>query len=149
VNVAQCRPRARGQFITPTCSGSMGGVRTQPIAQEHIRQNIPCYDYVKNLENPLRVGRRRSPFDMITRGRLKFNISLPVISSVFAFPPSKSLNDRLGGYDANSVVVDVFLTKVGTTRSWVGFLWEWELTPGINCAKKNKNLLGFNTEGPC
>ena len=38
---------------------------------------------------------------------------------------------------------------MGLIQLWVVFLWAWERILGINYDKKNKNLLCFNTGGPC
>lgn len=61
----------------------------------------------------------------------------------------KSLYDRLGGYDAISAVVDVFLTRVWDDPVVGRFFVGMGTDTRDQLRQKNKNLLCFNTGGPC
>ena len=62
---------------------------------------------------------------------------------------AKSLYERLGGYDAISAVVDVFLTKVWDDPVVGRFFIGMGTDTRNQLRQKNKNLLCFNTGGPC
>ena len=61
----------------------------------------------------------------------------------------KSLYERLGGYDAISAVVDVFLTKVWDDPVVGRYFIGMGTDTRNQLRQKNKNLLCFNTGGPC
>lgn len=61
----------------------------------------------------------------------------------------KSLYDRLGGYDAISAVVDVFLTSVWEDPVVSRFFVGMGTASRDQLRQKNKNLLCFSTGGPC
>ncbi len=61
----------------------------------------------------------------------------------------KSLYERLGGYDAISAVVDVFLTKIWDDPVVGRFFVGMGTDTRNKLRQKNKNLLCFNTGGPC
>jgi hemoglobin len=95
---------------------------------------------------------------MKTRRMVRFNKSLSSIrffaligttSSLSFAETNRSLYERLGGYDAISAVVDVFLIKVWEDpvvgRFFVGMGTD---TPN-QLRQKNKNLMCANTGGPC
>lgn len=63
--------------------------------------------------------------------------------------PEKSLYDRLGGYDAISAVVDVFLERVWADPVVGRFFVGMGTDTRNQLRQKNKNLLCFNTGGPC
>jgi len=69
--------------------------------------------------------------------------------SISSANTEKSLYDRLGGYDAISAVVDVFLQRVWDDpvvgRYFVGMGTDTR----NSLRQKNKNLLCYNTGGPC
>ena len=70
-------------------------------------------------------------------------------SSLSLAETDRSLNERLGGYDAISAVVDVFLTKVWEDPV-VGRFFVGMVTDTRNqLRQKNKNLMCANTGGPC
>ncbi|MDH5575717.1 MAG: group 1 truncated hemoglobin [Nitrospirota bacterium] len=70
-------------------------------------------------------------------------------SSLSFAETDRSLYERLGGYDAISAVVDVFLTKVWEDpvvgRYFVGMGTDTR----NQLRQKNKNLMCTNTGGPC
>ncbi len=61
----------------------------------------------------------------------------------------KSLYDRLGGYNAISAVVDAFLTRVWDDPIVGRFFVGMGTDTRDQLRQKNKNLLCFNTGGPC
>ena len=61
----------------------------------------------------------------------------------------KSLYERLGGYDAISGVVDVFLTKVWDDPVVGRYFIGMGTDTRNQLRQKNKNLLCFNAGGPC
>lgn len=63
--------------------------------------------------------------------------------------PQKSLYERIGGYDAISAVVDVFLTKVWDDPVVGRYFIGMGTDTRNQLRQKNKNLLCFNTGGPC
>ena len=78
-----------------------------------------------------------------------------VIAFVFFLPlaanagEQKSLYERLGGYDAISAVVDVFLEKVWADPEIERFFIGMGTDTRNQLRQKNKNLLCYNTGGPC
>ncbi len=70
-------------------------------------------------------------------------------SSLSLAETDRSLYERLGGYDAISAVVDVFLTKIWEDpvvgRYFVGMGTDTR----NQLRQKNKNLMCANTGGPC
>ena len=63
--------------------------------------------------------------------------------------PEKSLYDRLGGYDAISGVIDVFLQKVWDDPTVGRYFVGMGTDTRNQLRQKNKNLLCYNTGGPC
>ena len=61
----------------------------------------------------------------------------------------KTLYDRLGGYDAISAVVDVFLQRVWDDPVVGRFFVGMGTDTRNQLRQKNKNFLCFNTGGPC
>lgn len=61
----------------------------------------------------------------------------------------KSLYERLGGYDAISGVVDEFLERVWDDPVVGRFFVGMGTDTRTQLRQKNKNLLCFNTGGPC
>ncbi|GJL55920.1 MAG: hypothetical protein NPIRA02_30520 [Nitrospirales bacterium] len=61
----------------------------------------------------------------------------------------KSLYERLGGYDAISAVVDVFLEKIWDDPIVGRYFIGMGTDTRNQLRQKNKNLLCFNTGGPC
>ena len=61
--------------------------------------------------------------------------------------PEKSLYERLGGYDAISAVVDVFLKEVWADPIVGRFLLAWEQIREINCDKKTKTFCASTRVG--
>ncbi|WP_447969622.1 group I truncated hemoglobin [Nitrospira sp. M1] len=61
----------------------------------------------------------------------------------------KSLYERLGGYDAISAVVDVFLVKIWDDPVVGRYFIGMGTDTRNQLRQKNKNLLCFNTGGPC
>jgi hemoglobin len=75
--------------------------------------------------------------------------TIPSFADAVEETPEKSLYERLGGYDAISAVVDVFLVKIWEDPV-VGRFFVGMGTDTRNLLRqKNKNLLCFNTGGPC
>ncbi len=73
----------------------------------------------------------------------------PSFAETMGETQEKSLYERLGGYDAISGVVDVFLTKIWEDPV-VGRFFVGMGTDTRNLlSQKNKNLLCANTGGPC
>ncbi len=75
--------------------------------------------------------------------------AIPSFAETMGDTQEKSLYERLGGYDAISAVVDVFLVKVWDDpvvgRYFVGMGTDTR----NQLRQKNKNLLCANTGGPC
>ncbi len=75
--------------------------------------------------------------------------TMPSFAETMGETQEKSLYERLGGYDAISAVVDVFLVKVWDApvvdRYFVGMGTDTR----NQLRQKNKNLLCANTGGPC
>ncbi len=69
--------------------------------------------------------------------------------SVTQAEQQKPLYERLGGYDAISTVVDVFLTKVWDDPVVGRYFIGMGTDTRNQLRQKNKNLLCFNTGGPC
>lgn len=61
----------------------------------------------------------------------------------------KTLYERLGGYDAISAVVDEFLQRVWDDPTVGRFFVGMGTDTRNQLRQKNKNLLCFNTGGPC
>ncbi|GJL63338.1 MAG: hypothetical protein NPIRA04_19920 [Nitrospirales bacterium] len=61
----------------------------------------------------------------------------------------KSLYDRLGGYDAISAVVDEFLERIWDDPVVGRYFIGMGTDTRNQLRQKNKNLLCFNTGGPC
>ena len=80
---------------------------------------------------------------------LVFIIVLLAIPLTTYAEPQKSLYERLGGYDAISAVVDVFLTKVWDDPVVGRYFIGMGTDTRNQLRQKNKNLLCFNTGGPC
>jgi len=78
-----------------------------------------------------------------------FVVLLGTTSSLSLAETNRSLYERLGGYDAISAVVDVFLIKVWEDpvvgRYFVGMGTDTR----NQLRQKNKNLMCANTGGPC
>jgi len=71
------------------------------------------------------------------------------ISSLSLAETDRSLYERLGGYDAISAVVDVFLTKVWEDPVVGRFFVGMGTDTRNQLKQKNKNLMCANTGGPC
>ena len=63
--------------------------------------------------------------------------------------PERTLYDRLGGYDAISGVIDVFLQKVWDDPTVGRYFVGMGTDTRNQLRQKNKNLLCYNTGGPC
>ena len=72
-----------------------------------------------------------------------------VLPSMSQAEADKSLYERLGGYDAISAVVDVFLDKVWSDPQIDRFFVGMGTDTRDQLRQKNKNLLCHNTGGPC
>jgi hemoglobin len=70
-------------------------------------------------------------------------------SSLSLAKTDRSLYERLGGYDAISAVVDVFLTKVWEDPVVGRFFVGMGTDTRNQLRQKNKNLMCANTGGPC
>ena len=70
-------------------------------------------------------------------------------SSLSLAETDRSLYERLGGYDAISAVVDVFLTKVWEDPVVGRFFVGMGTDTRNQLTQKNKNLMCANTGGPC
>lgn len=75
--------------------------------------------------------------------------TLPSFAETMEVAQEKSLYERLGGYDAISAVVDVFLTEVWADPVVGRFFVGMGTDTRNQLRQKNKNLLCFNTGGPC
>ena len=73
----------------------------------------------------------------------------PSLSVAETSTSQKILYDRLGGYDAISAVVDVFLTKVWAAPVVGRFFVGMGTDTRNQLRQKNKNLICANTGGPC
>jgi hemoglobin len=70
-------------------------------------------------------------------------------SSISLAETNRSLYERLGGYDAISAVVDVFLKKVWEDQIVGRFFVGMGTDTRNQLRQKNKNLMCANTGGPC
>lgn len=75
--------------------------------------------------------------------------TMPRFAEAMEAEQEKSLYERLGGYDAISAVVDVFLTKIWDDPVVGRFFIGMGTDTRNQLRQKNKNLLCFNTGGPC
>jgi len=73
----------------------------------------------------------------------------PSLSMAETAPSQKTLYERLGGYDAISAVVDVFLTKVWADPVVGRFFIGMGTDTRNQLRQKNTNLMCANTGGPC
>ncbi len=94
--------------------------------------------------NASRIARIRNFLSFI----IIFSV-LSLTSSLSLAEPSRSLYERLGGYDAISAVVDVFLVKVWDDPVVGRFFVGMGTDTRNQLRQKNKNLMCANTGGPC
>ncbi len=78
-----------------------------------------------------------------------FVVLLGTTSSLSFADTDRSLYERLGGYDAISAVVDVFLVKVWDDPVVGRFFVGMGTDTRNQLRQKNKNLMCANTGGPC
>jgi len=78
-----------------------------------------------------------------------FVVLLGTTSSLSFAETNRSLYERLGGYDAISAVVDVFLIKVWEDPVVGRFFVGMGTDTRNQLRQKNKNLMCANTGGPC
>ena len=78
-----------------------------------------------------------------------FFILISAISNLSQAETERSLYERLGGYDAISAVVDVFLTKIWEDPIVGRFFVGMGTDTRNQLRQKNKNLICANTRGPC
>ncbi len=75
--------------------------------------------------------------------------TIPSFAETMGVTQEKSLYERLGGYDAISAVVDVFLTKVWEDPVVGRFFVGMGTDTRNQLRQKNKNLMCATTGGPC
>ena len=75
--------------------------------------------------------------------------TIPGFAETMEVKQEKSLYERLGGYDAISAVIDVFLTKVWDDPVVGRFFVGMGTDTRNQLRQKNKNLMCANTGGPC
>ncbi len=80
---------------------------------------------------------------------MMFFVLISTTSNLSQAETERSLYERLGGYDAISAVVDVFLTKVWEDPIVGRFFVGMGTDTRNQLRQKNKNLICANTGGPC
>lgn len=78
-----------------------------------------------------------------------FSSIVPSFADNRSLETQKTLYERLGGYDAISAVVDEFLQRVWDDPTVGRFFVGMGTDTRNQLRQKNKNLLCFNTGGPC
>ncbi len=78
-----------------------------------------------------------------------FSSTVPSFADNRSLETQKTLYERLGGYDAISAVVDEFLQRVWDDPTVGRFFVGMGTDTRNQLRQKNKNLLCFNTGGPC
>jgi len=78
-----------------------------------------------------------------------FSSTVPSFADNKSLETQKTLYERLGGYDAISAVVDEFLQRVWDDPTVGRFFVGMGTDTRNQLRQKNKNLLCFNTGGPC
>ena len=78
-----------------------------------------------------------------------FSSTVPSFADNRGLETQKTLYERLGGYDAISAVVDEFLQRVWDDPTVGRFFVGMGTDTRNQLRQKNKNLLCFNTGGPC
>lgn len=80
---------------------------------------------------------------------MMFFVLISTTSNLSQAETERSLYERLGGYDAISAIVDVFLTKVWEDPIVGRFFVGMGTDTRNQLRQKNKNLICANTGGPC